>query len=745
MNKLKFCTCLLIIFLLSFMLLAAVSAGNPNHKQDRSYPNHDDAIEQNQKAITPSEDMFQNNKSQLDPDTYVDCGFKTLQHDIDELSPGDVYNMNRDFYYDDGGQGIDIFVSNITINGNGHILDGKGKSTLFFVYGENVKISNLTFTNSYYANTRVNIGTSEFQNGRSPLCWEGNNGMLDSCIFYKNSALMMGGAITWKGNDGTISNCVFYNNTAGMIGGAIYLAGSNNIISRCAFLNSASKTGGENIFINSPHNSFISLVSTDKKLYTYNSIANLDIADLNYIYESSFTGEKMNLIPLIYTAMMSNESSVQLTSSISYYALQMGNTFMFTLSKRYDNGVIYQRNYQIYNVDNLYQVFQALVGENYKNDFTFIKTVDVNNYDDYEYARTLNTNSLITHEELAKVTADMNTARKDSYEKLMYQLEVNFKSPLTIDSDESWNPSDRGFDVINILGGGSTIKASSGDRDENNWVTIDEKCIFAASNICIRGFNNAVINLGGAAIFNNVTFDGNHMDYWIDRDWGAAILNGGECICINCTFTNNKCQDGGAIFNQATLNLNNCTFEGNKASSDGDNILNADKGCVYIDGEKIEGTKGVVEYIKSIPQGMVIFTSILGFTGSFIIGLIAGISTGNPIVGFSAGVAAGGFIGTICAATIIGNTYDMNYNRFKTFIILVAGCALAGGLGGAMGGFLAQSAAMAAAEDMVIDEVYNAEISEILTNSFEDVESASELSGSEIIEELLGSVDEVPV
>ena len=54
--------------------------------------------------------------------------------------------------------------------------------------------------------------------------------------------------------------------------------------------------------------------------------------------------------------------------------------------------------------------------------------------------------------------------------------------------------------------------------------------------------------MGGDCLFNDVNFHHNRIDYRIDRDWGAAILNTGNVICINCHFSDNYAKNGGAIF-----------------------------------------------------------------------------------------------------------------------------------------------------------------------------------------------------
>ena len=46
-------------------------------------------------------------------------------------------------------------------------------------------------------------------------------------------------------------------------------------------------------------------------------------------------------------------------------------------------------------------------------------------------------------------------------------------------------------------------------------------------NLTVEGFNTAIDNRDGYCVLNNVALNNNRMDYIIDRDDGAAILNGG--------------------------------------------------------------------------------------------------------------------------------------------------------------------------------------------------------------------------
>lgn len=198
--------------------------------------------------------------------------FKDLKNDISDLKDGDTFNLTKDYSYGHGfkysiedNDVIKITKNNITINGNGHIINGAHKTNIFNIKGNNVKITNVTFMNAQYddnvnryipdqspsrtdighAKNKHNPSSIEFRAknvvskvpyhagevGASPLRWFGNNGVLSDCTFIGNSVYHgradKGGALTWKGNNGLIRNCKFTGNLANIAGGAIYIDGVN--------------------------------------------------------------------------------------------------------------------------------------------------------------------------------------------------------------------------------------------------------------------------------------------------------------------------------------------------------------------------------------------------------------------------------------------------------------------------------------------------------------------------------------
>ena len=198
---------------------------------------------------------------------------------------------------------------------------------------------------------------------------------------------------------------------------------------------------------------------------------------------------------------------------------------------------------------------------------------------------------------------------------------------------------------------------------------------------CFDIVDKAIVNYG-LCTFKDVVFNENLMDYKLDRDWGSVILNAGYCICTNCSFNNNYASNGGAIFTQGQLSLKNCTFSQNIGYQLGNDVLNADKGIVLVNGSKIglmdEETSGVVTYTESGSLDAINIGSFISFI------LVAGES------GFICGCAVGPFGFIIGAAMDVGVSlvgsqiatrnliYDMNFNLGEYPVELAIQCAVLG-------------------------------------------------------------------
>ena len=139
--------------------------------------------------------------------------------------------LNDDYSYSDDDSdlknGIEISKS-ITIDGQGHKIDGAGKMRIFQVT-DNAAV---TFKNMVLLNGWVDdeeFGAAVWNNGTG-------NVTAINCTFKNNNASYDGGAIY----NGSALNCTFINNSATFNGGAIYNGSAVN----CSFINNTAQRGG---------------------------------------------------------------------------------------------------------------------------------------------------------------------------------------------------------------------------------------------------------------------------------------------------------------------------------------------------------------------------------------------------------------------------------------------------------------------------------------------------------------------
>lgn len=144
-----------------------------------------------------------------------DGTFTSLQSKINQASEGSTINLTRDYCYDEGFKSSGIFINkDITINGNGHTLDGMSKSRIF----------NINFGDIFGYN-KVTLNNIKFKNGNAKIYGGAILNFADltvkGCTFTNNYAGTAGGAINSLGAL-TLKNSVFKKNSAGGDAGAVF-------------------------------------------------------------------------------------------------------------------------------------------------------------------------------------------------------------------------------------------------------------------------------------------------------------------------------------------------------------------------------------------------------------------------------------------------------------------------------------------------------------------------------------------
>ena len=157
-----------------------------------------------------------NDENQLLGDVQDDGTFTALQSMINNAEKGSTIDLTRDYQYgDDFKLTTGIFINkDITINGNGHIIDGMGKSRIFNInYGDGLSFHKVTLNNIKFKNGKANIYGGAILNFADLT--------INNCYFTGNNAGTAGGAVNSLGVL-TLKNSVFEKNSAGGDAGAVF-------------------------------------------------------------------------------------------------------------------------------------------------------------------------------------------------------------------------------------------------------------------------------------------------------------------------------------------------------------------------------------------------------------------------------------------------------------------------------------------------------------------------------------------
>lgn len=273
------------IMLAAFLLLAVLTIASASAA--------DNATDEALSEITTDDDTI-SSQEEIEIIAADDGTFTSLQNKIN--NGGSTISLDRDYTYDEGFDVNGIKISkSVTINGNGHTLNGLSKSRIFkveystasvdehytitlnnikfvngctdscsdhsggailatcdvkevrgidpntgytkmFYYNKycSFKISNCAFTNNYAYNYGGAIHSPETQYARNSL-------EIDNCVFSKNRVEFDGGAINARGIF-IMTNSQLNGNSA-KYGGAIAVGGTSTV-DGCTFAENSAKYGG---------------------------------------------------------------------------------------------------------------------------------------------------------------------------------------------------------------------------------------------------------------------------------------------------------------------------------------------------------------------------------------------------------------------------------------------------------------------------------------------------------------------
>ena len=535
-----------------------------------------------------------------------DGTFTALQDRIDNVTSGSTITFENDYKYDEGfsTDGI-IIVNDLTIDGNGHTIDGQQKSRIFNVQSNNVIIKNLTIKNANYT---LFGGAFYFNNGGTVIncifvdnsAYSGGavyfdrNGEVINCNFTDNAAHSgHGGAINiyW----GNVENCNFTDNSAGYGGGAVYFDGGGTV-TNCNFVDNKatrneSRGGAVHFFdkgnvtnCNFTDNTVTGDISHGGAVFFFNGgdVINCNFTDNFASYGGSVyvsrDGDVTNCNFVNNTASVdggavyfSQGGNVTNCNFVDNAATSCGGAMFegsavnctFISNKANTGGAMYEgyamncsflgngadgdggATFNAWIINSLFEYNSARNGGAVSGkkaiNCTFIKNSAY--FGGAVYNAKVSTNSRFSDNNASNGKDTYNVIWIDIISNKFYDLSllINNNSSTEIYLDRNYN-----YDF-------------SVDFDYIGGVVINRAVTIYGNGFTIDGENEASIF---SVCNDNVVFKDIVFVNGISKQNGGAI-NGYSSTAINCSFINNSAAYGGAMYYGSAVN---CTFTNNYAS-----------------------------------------------------------------------------------------------------------------------------------------------------------------------------------
>ena len=272
---------IMIVMLVLIMSVGAVCAAE-NITSDIVSDDSQDILETVHEDITTDDSSDILETTQNDICTAGDYSFTNLTNEIEGK---DVVNLTHDYAFNnetDNPKGNRIYKDNFVLNGNGHTIDGKNQSRLFFIDGNNVTLNDLILVN----------GNAETYAG-----------------IYLASTL-------------TLNNVTFINNYATKQGGAIGLFGATLKCNNCRFIDNYADVGSSIFAMYSQTNIYDSYITSKM----FNKVAQIfNENSMIYMENATFENISASYAPAIYLkasdASIINSSFINLKANISVGAI----------------------------------------------------------------------------------------------------------------------------------------------------------------------------------------------------------------------------------------------------------------------------------------------------------------------------------------------------------------------------------------------------------------------------------------
>ena len=526
---------------------------------------------------------------------YSANSFNVLHDIVGEASDKSVINLTKDYFYDENFDNAEygIYISKtLTINGNGHSIDGLSNATIFYITADNVVLNNIVFKNAfssngaavYIAGRNATLNNCSFINSKATQYGGGIYSLFDinlnNCRFINNSARMGGGlylintATTYIKNSSFDSNfaeirgsaiCVsgtgtcqvsstnFTNNNATYNGGAILSSNNYNNFTDCMFFNNSANAGGA-IFTNSR------LVDFKKCIFSENTAVDCGGAIITYgtlnIFDSQFINNSATKVsPYSYYMLVGCAGAIYSTNVLNIY-----NSNFINNSAIEEGGALYTVKYlNVYNssfIGNLAEtggasyntaskvvksdLIEGTVGVFLFSEACFYNSKFIDNYAKWGGA--------ISDAYLVKNCTFVNNSAKNSGGAIYDAISII--ESMFVNNSANWGGAIYRVDLVNDCDFINNSASNSGGAVHMSKNSYDVD----GSRIINSRFNNNSANFGGAIYSKtdsksdlNKVSSCNFTNNWAETS-GGAVYSESSCLVEKSEFTDNSAQVGGAIF-----------------------------------------------------------------------------------------------------------------------------------------------------------------------------------------------------
>jgi predicted outer membrane repeat protein len=486
----------------------------------------------------------------------------------------------KDYELDFFEGGIEIDKSNITIEGNDHVIDACGKTRIFNVVGKDITIRNVIFKNGFVSNKYGEHVTG----GGAIKTVKDSSLTLENCQFIDNSSDNDGGAIQ---NNGTLhsKNNQYLNNNSKYNGGSIC---NNNLLytTNDTFNDNNARIAGA-IYNNERLNvRDISLSNNDsdfkQPIYNADTITIKNTPSNGGNILLSYIGAGINTEEMIYNTCEVNEMETDGWESFNLLKDKLEKSREISLEKNVKieygdigtdeisihNDIVFNGNGHVIDFNHLNLNFKI------RNDVVFKNVVFKNAYVHKDALFEIESKTKFVNVQFInnRAAAD-NCLIKNNNGEVVF-TDSSFCNNSTKNNSLISNNGELAIvntDFINNDGQSSGTVINN-IKDNNDKVSIENSGFInnfsAREGATIYSQSFTVFEIRDSKFINNCS-----------NVYGGAIYNFGEFKLSNCIFKGNSSSQGGALYSMhgSVFDIDGCVFKENDAREGGGAIVNFGK------------------------------------------------------------------------------------------------------------------------------------------------------------------------